>query len=154
MRIGWSWLLPSGPHPSCSLTTSTLLPHIIVFGKRPSGTSRVPGEQVPEELLNGLKAMADPTRLRILKFLIQESWTPSELAKSFVLRPPTVIHHLNILRLAGFVLVTISTNTERRYAARMDGILDQQDISTHSCWKTKRTSCLKIKNTPTPQSHS
>ena len=100
------------------------LPHIIVFGKRPSGTSLVPGEQVPEELLNGLKAMADPTRLRILKFLIQESWTPSELAKALRLRPPTVIHHLNILRLAGFVLVTISANAERRYAARTDGILD------------------------------
>jgi DNA-binding transcriptional ArsR family regulator len=131
VRIDWSSdadrviLAPSfWAAPLIFLDSQHALPRIIVYGKRPIGTSLVPGEQVPEELLNGLKAMADPTRLRILKFLIQESWTPSELAKALRLRPPTVIHHLNILRLAGFVLVTISANAERRYAARTDGILD------------------------------
>ncbi len=79
---------------------------------------------VLQGLLNGLKALADPTRLRILKYLIQESCTPSELAKDLRLRPPTVIHHLTVLRLAGFVQVTMTANAERRYAARKDGILD------------------------------
>ena len=98
-------------------------PHIIVYGKRPAGMSLVPGDKISEELLHELKALADSTRLRIIKLLLQESYTPSELAKELRLRPPTVIHHLNILRLAGYVRMTISTNTERRYTARIDGIM-------------------------------
>ena len=97
---------------------------IILFGRRPKGMALVPGEQVSEDLLNGLKAMADPTRLRILKYLRKESCTPSELAKILRLRPPTVIHHLKTLRLAGFVRVRVSSNSERRYAAREDGIIE------------------------------
>ena len=85
--------------------------------------SLVPGDKISEELLHELKALADSTRLRIIKLLLQESYTPSELAKELRLRPPTVIHHLNILRLAGYVRMTISTNTERRYTARIDGIM-------------------------------
>ena len=97
---------------------------IIIFGKRPKGIALVPGEEIPEDMLHGLKAMADPTRLRILKHLMYDSYTPSELAKALRLRPPTVIHHLKILRLAGFVLLTISPNSERRYTARRDGIME------------------------------
>lgn len=97
---------------------------IIVFGKRPKGMALVPGEQISDELLNGLKAISDPTRLRILKYLMNQSCTPSELAKILRLRPPTVIHHLHILRLAGFVQVTISSNSERQYAVREDGVLE------------------------------
>ena len=131
VRIGWSSdadrviLVPSfWAAPFIFFDSQRLLPHIIVFGKRPNGTSLVPGEEISEDLLNGLKAMADPTRLRILKYLIQKSCTPSELAKALRLRPPTVIHHLNTLRLAGFVQITITANAERRYTARKDGILD------------------------------
>lgn len=131
IRLDWSSdadhvvLVPSfWASPLIFFDSQQAFPHIIVFGNRPSGTSLVPGEQVSEELVNGLKAMADPTRLRILKFLLQESCTPTELAKALRLRPPTVIHHLNILRLAGFVLITMSPNAERRYTARKDGILD------------------------------
>ena len=39
---------------------------LVAFGARPKGTPLVPGELVPEDLLNALKALADPTRLRIL----------------------------------------------------------------------------------------
>lgn len=95
---------------------------IILFGGRPKGMALVPGEQVPEELLNALKALADPTRLRILRHLLEGPCTPSELAKVLRLRPPTVIHHLHSLRLAGLVLVTVSPSAERRYAARLDGV--------------------------------
>jgi len=95
---------------------------IILFGARPKGTALVPGELVPEDLLNGLKAMADPTRLRILRYLLDGPCTPSELAKVLRLRPPTVIHHLHNLRLAGLVLVTVSPKAERRYALRIDGV--------------------------------
>jgi len=95
---------------------------ILLFGGRPKGTALVPGELVPEDLVNALKAMADPNRLRILRYLREASRTPSELAKILRLRPPTVIHHLNNLRLAGLVLVTVSPEAERRYAIRTEGL--------------------------------
>jgi DNA-binding transcriptional ArsR family regulator len=95
---------------------------IILFGARPKGKTLVPGELVPEELLNSLKALADPTRLRILRYLLEGPSTPGELAKILRLRPPTVIHHLQNLRLAGLVFVTISPRAERRYAIRQEGV--------------------------------
>jgi DNA-binding transcriptional ArsR family regulator len=97
---------------------------IILFGERPKGMALVPGELVPEDLLNALKALADPTRLRILRYLLEGPLTPSELSKILRLRPPTVIHHLHNLRLAGLVLVTVSSKAERRYTVRMDGVLN------------------------------
>jgi DNA-binding transcriptional ArsR family regulator len=95
---------------------------IILFGARPKGKTLVPGELVPEELLNSLKALADPTRLRILRYLLDGPSTPGELSKILRLRPPTVIHHLQNLRLAGLVFVTISPRAERRYAIRLEGL--------------------------------
>jgi len=95
---------------------------IILFGARPKGMALVPGDLVPEDLLNALKALADPTRLRILRYLLEGPRSPSELAKVLRLRPPTVVHHLHNLRLAGLVKVTVSPEADRRYAVRMDGV--------------------------------
>jgi DNA-binding transcriptional ArsR family regulator len=95
---------------------------IILFGARPDGTALIPGELLPDELLNALKALADPTRLQILYYLREGPSTPSELAKVLRLRPPTVIHHLHSLRLAGLVSVTITPKADRSYAPRMDGL--------------------------------
>lgn len=95
---------------------------IILFGARPDGMALVPGDLVPDELLNALKALADPTRLRILRYLLEGPSTTSELSKILRLRPPTVIHHLHSLRLAGLVLVTVSPEAERRYALRPEGV--------------------------------
>ena len=95
---------------------------IILFGSRPKGMTLVPGDLIPEDLLNALKALADPTRLRILRYLLEGPRSPSELARILRLRPPTVTHHLSNLRLAGLVLVTVTPEAERRYTVRMDGI--------------------------------
>lgn len=95
---------------------------IVLFGARPKDIALVPGEMVPESLLNALKALSDPTRLRILRNLLEAPCTPSELAKLLRLRAPTVVHHLQNLRLAGLVLVTVSAKKERRYAVKMDGV--------------------------------
>jgi DNA-binding transcriptional ArsR family regulator len=94
----------------------------ILFGARPKGTTLVPGELIPEELLNSLKALANSTRLKILRYMLEGPCTPSELARILRLRPPTVIHHLQNLRLAGLVRVTVSPKAERRYELRRDGI--------------------------------
>ncbi|HVB74205.1 MAG TPA: metalloregulator ArsR/SmtB family transcription factor [Ktedonobacteraceae bacterium] len=52
-----------------------------------------------------LKALADPTRLRILSLLSRHEGEVCvfEIVESFTLEQPTISHHLRILRDAGFV---------------------------------------------------
>lgn len=96
--------------------------HLLVFGARPPDASVIPGEQVPDALLRGLKALADPTRLRIMRYLAAEPLMPAELARRLRLRAPTVIHHLKELRLAGLVHITLMPDEEKRYAPRKEAI--------------------------------
>jgi DNA-binding transcriptional ArsR family regulator len=95
---------------------------LVVFGGRPSDSSIVPGEQVPDPILIGLKALSDPTRLRILRYLTHENLTPTELARKLRLRAPTVTHHLQALRLAGLVHVTVGAEHVNRYTSRLESI--------------------------------
>jgi len=95
---------------------------IFVFGGRPSDISLVPGDVVPHGMLRVIKTLADPTRLRILRYLARENITPAELSRRLRLRAPTVTHHLNALRLAGLVYLILEEKNERRYAARLDAI--------------------------------
>ena len=94
---------------------------LMLFGARPSDMSAIPGESLPDGLVRSLKALADPTRLKILFYLSHESLTPSELARRLQLRAPTVTHHLSELRLASLVELTFKQD-EKRYAARMQAI--------------------------------
>jgi DNA-binding transcriptional ArsR family regulator len=93
---------------------------LIVFGCRPGIQSVAPGADTPDLLVNALKSLADPTRLRILQYLAQRPLTPTELARLLRLRPPTVLHHLQALRLAGLVAIRVSETNEKRYAARLE----------------------------------
>ncbi len=94
-----------------------------LFGARPSDASLVPGEVVPEALLRTLKALSDPTRLRILRDLSQESLTPARIARRLRLRAPTVTHHLKILRLAGLIQLRLGEKElPRCYAARQEAV--------------------------------
>ena len=95
---------------------------IFLFGARPSTMSAIPGELVPDGMLIALKALADPTRLKILRYLSQEELTPSELSRRLNLRAPTVTHHLKELRLAGLIHVTLR-GQEKLYRTRL-GALD------------------------------
>ncbi len=95
------------------------------FGARPVGDSLVPGEPVPDVLRVSLKALADPTRLRILRYLYQQPLTLAELTKRLRLRMPTVIHHLSALRLAGLVSIHVGTKTtggRQKYGVRSEGL--------------------------------
>jgi DNA-binding transcriptional ArsR family regulator len=94
---------------------------LLLFGARAPTASLVPGEVVPDALFRALKALADPTRLRILRYLSLESLTPSELAQRLRLRAPTVIHHLHTLRLAGLVYLCFEAG-DKRYAARSQAV--------------------------------
>lgn len=110
---------------STPLIIMTSLGHermLLVYGGRPDTVSLVPGEVVPEALHQTLKALADPTRLRILRYLTQTPMTPAQLARRLRLRPPTVSHHLHALRLARLVHFTVEMGDKRRYAVRREGM--------------------------------
>ena len=94
---------------------------LFLYAARPAESSLVPGEVVPDALSTALKALADPTRLKILRYLSAEPHTPTELAQKLRLRAPTVIHHLHTLRLAHLVHITM-LEEGKRYAARTGAI--------------------------------
>jgi ArsR family transcriptional regulator len=62
-----------------------------------------PGET--DVLAERLKALADPTRLRMLDLLAQQSapLCVCEVNEHFAQRQPTISHHLRILREAGLI---------------------------------------------------
>jgi DNA-binding transcriptional ArsR family regulator len=91
---------------------------VVCFGARPADVALVPGEVVPDAMLRALKALSDPTRLQILRYLSDNSQTPSQLARRLRLRAPTVVHHLNALRLAGLVYISMDLKEEKRYTVR------------------------------------
>ncbi len=96
---------------------------ILLFGARPKDASLVPGETVPDAQLQALKALSDPTRLRILRLLSEAPLTPTQLARQLRLRPSTVVHHLDVLRLATLVQLSVgSEGKEKRYAARSESV--------------------------------
>jgi len=95
---------------------------IFLFGGRSETDSLVPGDQVPDAMLQTLKTLADPTRLRILRYLSEKTMSPSELAKRLRLRASTVTHHLNTLRLAGLVYLTLEDKHKKLYATRDEAI--------------------------------
>jgi DNA-binding transcriptional ArsR family regulator len=94
---------------------------LFLFGARPATMSAIPGELVPDGLLRTLKALADPTRLKILNYLSNEDLTPSELSRRLNLRAPTVTHHLAELRLSGLVNLTIR-GQEKVYHTRREAL--------------------------------
>ena len=95
---------------------------VMLFGARPADMALVPGEPVPETLLRVLKALADPTRLRILNYLSQDAHTPAQLSRKLRLRAPTVTHHLSALRLAGLVHVMVEASGEKHYTCRTEAL--------------------------------
>lgn len=50
------------------------------------------------------KALADPTRRKILKLLGERDLTAGEIADAFNISKPSISHHLNLLKHSGLVL--------------------------------------------------
>ena len=111
------WMTPLVFHMRPTAQTA-----LIVFGVRPELESIPPGAGKPDALVTTLKSLADPTRLRILRYLNDQPLTPSELSRRLRLRPPTVIHHLNMLRLAGLVFIAVSEEGDKRYTTRSETV--------------------------------
>ncbi len=103
----------------CQIPENKLL---VVFGTPSEAHDLNPGETLPQDLVETMKAIADPTRLRILRYLSIRPQTPTGLARRLRLRPPTVTHHLNALRLAGLVEITLYAEGERGYGLRREAL--------------------------------
>lgn len=65
-----------------------------------------------DKLSLALRAVADPTRRRILRLLhpstprktaVPDGWTASDVEQRIKLAQPTISHHMKILRLAGLI---------------------------------------------------
>jgi DNA-binding transcriptional ArsR family regulator len=94
---------------------------LLAWGTRPPGYRLAPGETVPDQALLVLRALADPTRLRLLRLLATEPRTPQALARELKLTLPTVSHHMRELRVAGLVRMEAQVQDrgrENRYAVR------------------------------------
>nr|WP_300304286.1 autorepressor SdpR family transcription factor [Anaerosolibacter sp.] len=50
------------------------------------------------------KALADPTRRKILKMLREQDLSAGEIADAFHISKPSISHHLNLLKQANLVL--------------------------------------------------
>jgi ArsR family transcriptional regulator len=50
------------------------------------------------------KALADPTRRKILRLLQEKDMTAGEIADQFDISKPSISHHLNVLKQSGLVL--------------------------------------------------
>ena len=101
---------------------------LVLFGARPGSMSLIAGDIVPDGLMRGLKAMADPTRLRIFRYLANAPQNAEDIALFFRLRLPTINHHLSQLRLAGLLQVFLDSNGVKMYAARFEGFNETQDL--------------------------
>src|SRR5438067_326749 len=61
------------------------------------------GEEALEVVLRFFKSLADESRLRLLGILAARERSVEELASLLDLKPPTVSHHLNVLKELGLV---------------------------------------------------
>ena len=74
-----------------------------------------------EDILFALKALADESRLALLRMLNEREITVGELAQKIELSEPTVSHHLARLREAGLVTLRMAGN-QRYYRVNETGL--------------------------------
>jgi DNA-binding transcriptional ArsR family regulator len=94
-------------HPFVVHTNLSQSEMLVAWGGHPPGYRLAPGESVPDQALLVLRALSDPTRLRLMRLLSIEPRSPQALANELKLSLPTVSHHMRELRLAGLVRLEI-----------------------------------------------
>ncbi len=77
--------------------------------------------RTPEDILDMLKALADDSRLALLRYLNEGEQTVGDLARWKGLSEPTVSHHLARLREAGLVSLRMAGN-QRYYRTNPEGL--------------------------------
>lgn len=50
------------------------------------------------------KAVADPTRIKIMMLVMKKKMCVTDICKHFKMKQPSISHHLNILKNAGIVI--------------------------------------------------
>jgi ArsR family transcriptional regulator, arsenate/arsenite/antimonite-responsive transcriptional repressor len=76
------------------------------------------------------RALADPTRIRILGLLAERPMYGQELAKVLDVKPPTISHHISPLVMAGLVRVR-RENNYHYYELDSDGIQHLAESTQH-----------------------
>src|SRR5690348_4049278 len=71
--------------------------------------------------MNGLQALSDPTRQRIVEILASGALSSGEIARRFDLSPPAVSQHLKTLRSAKLVSVR-AEKQKRIYQLNPEGV--------------------------------
>lgn len=74
-----------------------------IFFYTPAPESPAELEELPESLVLGLSALADPTRLKLLRFITTGMMPAQEMAQRLSLNESTVSRHLRLLVEAGIV---------------------------------------------------
>ncbi len=87
------------------------------------------------------RALADPTRIRILGLLAERPMYGQELAKVLDVKPPTISHHIAPLVMAGLVRVR-RENNYHYYELDSDGIQHLAESTQHI------VSMMKKRSTP------
>ncbi|WP_138493499.1 ArsR/SmtB family transcription factor [Paenibacillus pinistramenti] len=87
--------------------------------------------QPPNLLLRMTRALADPLRLNLLRFISEQGpLSFSEMKKQLPDLSDTLTHHLMLLRVAGLLLIHLDVNQvenqHETYSLRKDGIADLQ----------------------------
>lgn len=92
---------------------------LVAWGAHPPGYKLVPGELVPEEAVLVLRALSDPTRLRLLRLITAEPRALQSLAQEVKLSLPTVSHHIRELRGAGLIRLEVGgKGRDSKYTVR------------------------------------
>jgi len=76
--------------------------------------------------MNGLTALADPTRQQIVKMLAEGALSSGDIARRFDMTPPAVSQHLKTLREAKLVKVRAEAQ-KRFYELDPEGVGDVAD---------------------------
>jgi DNA-binding transcriptional ArsR family regulator len=91
----------------------------IVWGAHPHGYKLVPGDLVPSDAMLVLRAMNDPTRLRLLRLIAREPRSLISLSHEVKLSLPTVSHHIRELRASGLIRLEVGgRGRENKYTVR------------------------------------
>ena len=76
-------------------------------------------------LLSRLKALGDPTRLKILHQLIERPCYLQEMARALELTPATVLHHLGVLMMEELIEIKVTQEKKKvYYQVKRQGVQD------------------------------
>lgn len=95
---------------------------LLLYGARErSDSAEAEALAIDPELAASLKALADDSRLRMLRMLAREPMYGQQLAHRLGLSHATVSHHMAVLRAAGLARTEL-TEGSKRYSVRREGL--------------------------------